>query len=314
MNSRCHELMQLAMSFIASFYPSACCVSIGGSAARGTADQYSDLDLTVYNNSTQMCDQNIEFRHTLIQVQCSPIPRLEAVYQNPWAYRFLNEIKIIKDKNNLLSCVQSDAKKFLNSSAGQKKMIRTVQAIVQDRILATKRFFQAGRFYSATNAAMGAWSEAAFLNLFLKEGSLSTSRVIPCIRKDQDLYRAFRTHASIRDCDFMTDFSPILHRLREYLRAHHVKAPFDLDPLQEKLVERKNKRFIETGDSFNLQWQMYGEALWLFFCINDSISFEHVYDQLPERLQRELSWIGFTPLEKDNLDGLCSLSNNILSD
>ncbi|WP_172969013.1 nucleotidyltransferase domain-containing protein [Sporolactobacillus terrae] len=305
--------MHLAKCCIASAFPSASYVSIGGSTARGTADQFSDLDLTIYHDSKKNCDQNIEFHNTIVQVQFSLMPRLEDVRRNPWAYRFLTEIKIVKDKNDLLGCVKRDAIKFINSSEGRKKMIHAVQTIVHDRIVAANRFFEAGRFYSSTNAAMGAWSEAAFLYLFLTEGNLSTSRVIPCIQENSNLYREFQTHASIRECRANTDFSSVLHRLREYLRAQEVKAVFDLDPLQERLVEQKNRRYMQLGDPFNLQWQMYGEALGLFFDLDNFVPFEYYHARLPEELQRELRGIGFIPLEKSHLDGLRILSKKMIA-
>lgn len=296
------------MDYVASFFPNERFVSIGGSIARGTADQYSDVDLTIYNHLKVTDDQNVEYRDIIIQIHFSSLPRIRSVCKDPWANRFLSEIRVLRDKDNLLRNIHQEACTFLNSSSAQKKMIYTVQEIVQHRILAAKRFYQIGRFYSATNAAMGSWSEAAFLYLYLAEGSVSTSRLIPCIRKDQHLYHAFRTHGSICECQKGTDFSPMLHRLRTYLRAQKVEAPFDLDPLQEQLVEQKNKRYIQSGDCFNLQWQMYGEALWLFFCLDDSLPFEYYYGQLPSALQKGLRQIGFVPLEKCGFDALCRLS------
>jgi predicted nucleotidyltransferase len=308
MNHRSKELNDLIKQFLELTFPNESFASIDGSTARGTADQYSDIDLTIYDDSKLHCDKNIEFSGVIVQVHFASLSQLVHIHQDPWAYRFLSEMKIIKDKNEYLKTVKKEAIEFLNSLDGKQRMIHCVQNIVSDRIVAAKQFYKASRFYSATNAAMGAWSEAAFLHMYLTDGELSTSYVIPCIRKNDHLYRSFREHSSIRACSGVKDFSPILHKLREHLRKRSVDAPFDLDPLQEKLVERKNIRFIQSGDLINLQWQMYGEALWLYFCIDEQKTFEQFYEGLSTKLKVGLSLIGFIPLEKQHIDGLCNLS------
>jgi predicted nucleotidyltransferase len=309
MNHKSKELIDLTKQFLDLSFPNEPFASIDGSTARGTADQYSDVDLTIYDDSKQQCDRNIEFFGVIVQVHFAALPQLVHIHQDPWAYRFLSEVKIIKDKNDYLKTLRREAIEFLNSLDGKQRMINFVKNIVSDRIIAANQFYKADRFYSATNAAMGAWSEAAFLHMYLTEGELSTSHVIPCIRRDQRLYRSFREHSSIRACSDVNDFSPILHMLRDYLREQNIDAPFDLDPLQEKLVEHKNQRFIQNGDLINFQWQMYGEALWLYFCINDEQKmFEQFYEDLSNELKQGLSLIGFIPLEKQHIDGLCNLS------
>ncbi|MCL1631965.1 VOC family protein [Sporolactobacillus sp. CPB3-1] len=165
-------MIALAMDYVASFFPNERFVSIGGSIARGTADQYSDVDLTIYNHLKVTDDQNVEYRDIIIQIHFSSLPRIRSVCKDPWANRFLSEIRVLRDKDNLLRNIHQEACTFLNSSSAQKKMIYTVQEIVQHRILAAKRFYQIGRFYSATNAAMGSWSEAAFLYLYLAVSDL----------------------------------------------------------------------------------------------------------------------------------------------
>ncbi|EST10781.1 nucleotidyltransferase domain-containing protein [Sporolactobacillus laevolacticus] len=314
MNSRSNELIRLAKEFVTLTFPEESYASISGSAARGTADKYSDIDLTIFNASDQQIDKNIEFCSEIVQVHFTPLPQIEQVYKSPWAFRFLSEIKIIRDKSNLLETIQNRAIEFFNSLSGKQQMISEVQRIVKDRTMAANQFYKAGRTYSATHAAMGAWCEAAFLHMYMTERTLATGCLIPCIRKNQQLFSSLKKYSSIRECSSITDFSPILHLLREYLREQNYDLPFDLDPLQEMLVERKNKRFINTGDLFNLQWQMYGEALWLYFCIDDQKTFEQFYESLPIELKRGLSSIGFVPLEKQNIDGLCNLSQLLIKD
>lgn len=308
MNHTSKELIDLTKQFLELTFPNEPFASIDGSTARGTADQYSDIDLTIYDDSKPQCDRNIEFFGVIVQVHFAALPQLVHVHQDPWAYRFLCEMKIIKDKNDYLKTIKREAIEFLNSIDGKQRMINCVKSIVSDRIVAANRLYKASRFYSAMNAAMGAWSEAAFLHMYLTEGELSTSHVIPCIREDDQLYRSFRKHSSIRECSDINDFSPILHKLRAHLRKQNVDAPFDLDPLQEKLVDHKNQRFIHKGDLINLQWQMYGEALWLYFCIDEQTTFEQFYEDLSTELKQGLSCIGFIPLEKQHIDGLGNLS------
>jgi predicted nucleotidyltransferase len=308
MNHRSKELIDLTKQFLELSFPNETFVSIDGSTARGTADQYSDIDLTIYGDLKQQYDKNIEFFGVIVQVHFATLPQLVQIHQDPWAFRFLTEMKIIKDRNDYLKTVKREAIEFFNSLDGKQRMLKCVKNIISDRIVAANRFYKVSRFYSATNAAMGAWSEAAFLHIYFTEGNLSTSHVIPCIREDDQLYRSFREHSSIRECSDINDFSPILHKLRAHLRKRNVDASFDLDPLQEKLVEHKNQRFIQNGNLINLQWQMYGEALWLYFCIDEQTTFEQFYEGLSTELKQGLSLIGFIPLEKQHIDGLCNLS------
>ncbi|WP_100488304.1 LysR substrate-binding domain-containing protein [Sporolactobacillus pectinivorans] len=70
-------------------YPRRTFVSIGGSAARGEADLYSDIDLMIYTDSNkQNRDRNAKFKDGMIQLHFAQIPLIEQVHRSPWAYRF----------------------------------------------------------------------------------------------------------------------------------------------------------------------------------------------------------------------------------
>lgn len=313
MGMRSNDLIDLAKKFIRRTFTDKCYISVSGSAARGTADRYSDIDLTIYDDDNRLIDTNSEFHGRIVQVQTARFPQIEQVYKHPWAHRFLSEIVIMKDQRSRLEKTKNHAVAFFQSPDGRQQMIYEVQKTVEERISAAHQHVAVGRFYSATHAAMGAWSEAAFLHMYLTENALSTGGVIPCIRKNQRWFDLFKKYSPICPCNILTDFTPILHKLRNYLRKQYRDELFDLDPLQDKLVAYKNRRFMQIGDMLNLQWQMYGEALWLYFCTEaDHKTFEEFYRSLPDELKRECRLIGFVPLEKQSIDGLCDLSRMMI--
>jgi predicted nucleotidyltransferase len=61
MNHRSRELIDLTKQFLELTVLNETVASIDGSTARGNADQYSDIDLTINGGSKQQCDKNIEF-------------------------------------------------------------------------------------------------------------------------------------------------------------------------------------------------------------------------------------------------------------
>ncbi|MCI1857097.1 MAG: nucleotidyltransferase domain-containing protein [Sporolactobacillus sp.] len=284
-------------------------VAVGGSVARSGADEFSDIDLTIFR-ADDSADRNVDDSGYIIQLHFERLPDVVQVLQNPWAFRFLDEMKIISDRNGRLKSLQHAASSFFHSAPGRARMIAEVRRLVQERLAASRRLFESQRALSATHAAMGAWSEAAFLRLYLQEGSLSTDRLIPFSRQDRLRFEAFQHCSSICTAGCARDFSPVLHELRHFLSARGVNAPFDLDPLQEMLVRQKNCRLLRAGDPFALRWQMYGEALWLCFAADQP--FEPLYASFPAKLKCGLSAIGFRALSERKLAELCRLSRAMI--
>ncbi|MFT8363056.1 MAG: nucleotidyltransferase domain-containing protein [Sporolactobacillus sp.] len=310
--NRSSWLIEQAKEFLKSHLTNVQCVSISGSAARGTADMYSDIDVTVYApNIPKQADVNTTFRGTIVQVHYEQLPSRRRLYDNPWDYRFLLEMRTIKDEGQRFEQLVTDVLRFFQTPTGKKVVADEVHQIVQDRIHAAHERCQKAQFFSATHAAMGAWCEAAFWRMFVAEHTSATDRLIPFMRKNEQIFAEFKTCSSINESKRIMDFSTIVRDFRAYLRKIDKQSAFDLDPLQDELVANKNRRYIQSGDMFNLQWQMYGEALLLYFsCVNEA--FETFYDKLPGDLQRGLGLIGFVPLTKQKIERLCDLSESMI--
>ncbi|MFX3617054.1 MAG: nucleotidyltransferase domain-containing protein [Sporolactobacillus sp.] len=121
MNERSQQLIRLAKEWIRNTCPEIANVSVSGSVARGQADKYSDVDLTLFGNCEE--DKTIEYKSEILQLHFGPIPKIEQIYRSPWEHRSFSEIEIIQDKDELLKKTKEKAIDYFNTTAGRKKMI-----------------------------------------------------------------------------------------------------------------------------------------------------------------------------------------------
>lgn len=191
-------------------------------------------------------------------------------------------------------------------------MVKQVTKVAEDRIDFALHCLNEEKEYSATNAAMGAWAEAAFLFQFLSSGSLSTGRLIPTIQKIDQHFDRFVNVAPFPSEIDVTEISTIINRLRQELKQMGASFEFGLSTIQDELAERKSKRLIAAGEQLNLIWQMYGEALWLYFETSDGLSFEDYLSTLTVESQLSLARIGFSPSNEQEIKELGRLSVELL--
>ncbi|MBO0993564.1 nucleotidyltransferase domain-containing protein [Bacillus sp. SD088] len=316
MNKRSMELLSVAKNFIQELDLPVHYASVGGSVARGEADQYSDVDITVYTDSDRHADHmDILYGEEIIQLEIVPVKALatrQDIIDSPWDYRFLAEITIIQDRDGAFNNIKDCATTYFTSEKGQYKMIEQVSGIVQERIQVAYDHTCQQQFYSATNLAMGAWAEAGFLYLFLNHHSLSTGALIPKIKTLKSHFEEFQAVSSIsieQDC---IELSCILRQLRQFLRSQGHASKFGLSELQDTLCDSKIQRLLNTKDFFNLKWQMHGEAFWLFLETSNGCSMEEYLECLPAELQKNMMKLGFVPLKKEKVHQLGRLTDELL--
>lgn len=314
MKNHSDYLMQIAKDFVHFHNEQVVHAYVYGSVARKDADQYSDIDLTIYSNQPILEEQHtVEIGEEVIQVTWCPkeeLPDENHVESDPWGHRFLTEIVLLKDYGGKLERVRDRALTYFESMEGQEKMFHTVSRIVEQRITFAKESLQIDQPYTATNAAMGAWSEAAFLVQYLDRKSVSTGDLIPYILTNADDEKQFSEASLIHDY-IPGDPSRVIRSLRDYISENR---PYNdiTSEIHDHLCDKKAVRLLENNEFLNLNWQMYGEALWLYFEMANGVPFEEYYQDLPPTLQNELTEIGFNPLTPPRLNEINRWTQELL--
>ncbi|SDH47133.1 Nucleotidyltransferase domain-containing protein [Aneurinibacillus thermoaerophilus] len=317
MTSRSQQLIRLAQEFVSEVPFNVVYASVGGSTGRGEADQYSDLDIVIYTDDISLTDaKNVMYKDEIIQLEiehCREFPKQKNIIDNPWDYRFLQEICIIYDSDGEFKKIKNWAIQYFSSAKGTKRISEQVLGIVEERKNWALHCMNQGNMYSATHAALGAWTEAAFLYLFLTQGSLSTNALIPSIQKLERHFAAFKTACPFTLNGQWSEIPAILKRFRSYLRKQGFSFEFGLSPIQDLLYEKKAARLLESKEYMSLLWQCYGEAFCLYAETSENDWFEDYFYELPESLQQDLRKIGFVPLPSHKIQTICTLSDELIN-
>lgn len=315
MNTKSKELIQLAKQYIKESRLTVAYACVGGSVGRGDADDYSDIDLTLYTNDhfIESLD-DIHYRNIIIQLEVkhvSDIPQIQAIYDFPWDNRFLSEDLVIEDIDNRFMQIKQQAEAYFTSVKGRERMLEQVSKVVKDREQFALDALNENKVYTAGIAAMGAWTEAAFLYLFLLENSLATGNLIPSIQKLAGHFQAF-TYASTFSEEANPPEIPLkLKAFRTHLRETQAYT-FGLSEIQDQLCDSKAKRLLDQNQQFNFIWQLYGEALWLYFETANGKTFEQYVADLPDHLQKGFADIGFKPIDEKRVKLFRKLSDELL--
>ncbi|WP_066185548.1 hypothetical protein [Gracilibacillus timonensis] len=186
-----------------------------------------------------------------------------------------------------------------------------VSNIVRERNLSALDFLKEKKYYSATISSMGAWAEAGFLFLYCHFHSLSNELMIPRIQR-LEVYQKFERVSPFHlDVHFL-EVQQTIKNFRKHLRKKGYSY-YGLSEIHDTLCERKIKRLSNDAENLNVVYQMYGEALWLYFETSEGKIFERYFGHLPNKLQHDLSKIGFVALEENKVKEICQLSEEIVS-
>ncbi|WP_066185546.1 nucleotidyltransferase domain-containing protein [Gracilibacillus timonensis] len=102
------ELLQVAQDFIKD--KEVIGAYVGGSVGRGEADEYSDIDLTIFTNTETISKKiDVIYKDEIIQLEIlhiSELPHIVSVEASPWDFRFLDEVTIIKDEDGELNKIK----------------------------------------------------------------------------------------------------------------------------------------------------------------------------------------------------------------
>ena len=309
-------MIQIAKDYIDELNLNVVYASVGGSVGREDADKYSDLDLTIYTNTNSYSTKlDLIYSGEIIQLEIlhmDELPNEQIVHQNPWDCRFIVEQTIIKDYDGIYRGLKEYATVLFNTSNGKKRMYEQVSTIVRKRNEYALECLDNNNFYSANLAAMGAWAEAGFLYLFINNNSLSTGGLIPQLRKLKTHVLEFENATPFSMKLDLSEIPKILSNFRKFLREEG-HAYVALSDVHDALCDRKIQRLLHKNERLNLIWQMYGEAVGLYFATSNGLTMEQYFQNLPKSLQKDLTKIGFVPLNERKVKELSRLSEELLS-
>lgn len=271
------------------------CAFAGGSVGRREADEYSDLDLNFYivTDTNIETSQNIIFKNTIIQLHTHSMPDLREIHENPWNYRFLQEAKCLYDPKDIFRNLRNESVSYFESNDGQELMKNQAFEIIDQRLKWMEHSVRNGELLTASIAANSSWFDSAFCYSYFKFGSLSTSSLF----RKVDGLKQFQGFRDIYFCGRTQGIDELLESLKIY-RTHlrdNYSINFSLDAVQDELASRKAARHIRLAEIDNITWQLSGEAFWCYLSIANDKSFEQHFKEMPERIQKHLSVLGYRP-------------------
>ncbi|MFD2042952.1 nucleotidyltransferase domain-containing protein [Ornithinibacillus salinisoli] len=317
MNEKSFMLLETAKKFINQLNLDIMYASIGGSVGRGNADEFSDIDLTVYTKTiADDIAQNISFHQNIIQLDIKhtdELPNKERIIASPWNYRFLYESAVIEDTGNRFAEIKDWAVNYYSSIEGRKHVIEQVCNIVKERTQHAFNSLKKGKHYSATIAATGSWTESALLFLFINCNSVDAGKLIREIQNVEDHYNTVKIVSPFFNEVKVKEIIHIMKQFRYHLRNQAYSFEFGIDEIQDLLFEMKAKRLCKKDETVTLLWQAYSEALWLYFETSNGLYFDDYFEMLPKNIRQGLSRIGFTPLKEEQIKILNQLSDDLLN-
>jgi len=291
--------------------------AVGGSVGRGKADEFSDLDITVYVAEEQPSyDKDLVFEGTILQVQIMPLPSWEHIAQHPWNERFLLETIIIDDPSRKLTILKERFVAYLSLTEGRRRLIDNVQTIFNERKQWVSYSLQTGNMYSATLASMATWTEAAFFYIFASHNTLATSQLLPLLENDSTFAKVKKAWSLPQHISRESACAVIrtLEKLRAYLREQYpTQQSTALSLLQDILDGRKAKRYLCMGVYTQLVWEFAGEAFWIFLETAQGMLWEKFLTTLPETLQKEMKLLGFIELDRSHIETLCNAGEEFMN-
>ncbi|WP_062049818.1 nucleotidyltransferase domain-containing protein [Bacillus sp. JCM 19034] len=315
MNNRSKDLCNIALNYLNKCSIQCDCVTVGGSVGRGEADSYSDIDLTVYTDHLLNEQKYDEFyQGEIVQVDFLPTSQKavrKMIVQFPWEHRFLFEQIVIKDHLHNDEQLLKWAKAYLQSREAKRRMCRSVENVVRERQTYGVEAFARGSSYSANVALMGAWSEAGFLSLFVKENELATGKLLSHVKHHSN-YSLLLENSPFSNEIPVGDLLLIVNHFRHYLKEEgHLYH--ELDRIHDYICERKVNRLMELDETDQIRWILYGEAVSLYFGTAKGKSLDEYVLSLPNGLRQDLRHVGFSPLNEKQVKGLLEMSEVLLS-
>ncbi len=317
MRPRNLELIEIAKKYVQEEMSYCTYAVLIGSVARGEADDFSDVDLICFTGrETYLGKHDVSYKGEIIQIDVKSIlefPSKELFAYNPWHYRYLVESVIVKDTNGELSKLQGWSKSYFASIQGQKDVIRDVTTIVDGRKDYALKQMAVGKDFSATHAAIGAWTEAALLYQFLNENRVAASSLMPTLRKLDNFPEIMELLpiGPVEEVD-IKEVSNTMTTLRLYLKNAGFDHLSSISDLQDEIWHKKADRLILEGDLYNYLWQSYSEAFLLLLETSQDEDFESYFEQLPSALQRQLQDLGLVSLLPEDIHKILEMGDRMM--
>ncbi|WGV60144.1 nucleotidyltransferase domain-containing protein [Brevibacillus brevis] len=292
------------------------CAYAGGSVGRGEADTYSDLDLHIFveGEDDPSCENRL-FKGHMIQLQVQSAPTDEEVYENPWAWRYLKEAKIILDPEDRFISWMNDICAYMDSPAGKAKMFAQAKAEVESFHEEAQAALMEGFPYSAYLASWAGWIGALQMSAFFQGHSLSDAQLYQLLQKEgrSDGMDGFflETYRSNQD---VQDALMLLADYRTYLRSINKGIEFALAAENDWLVKRKVQRLQERNQLDMAGFLIFSEAIWLYHSVGLDEWLENHWADLPAKLSLPLQKLGFFQADGQLLAHLRHASAEIIAE
>ncbi|MFS0558735.1 nucleotidyltransferase domain-containing protein [Brevibacillus sp. 179-C9.3 HS] len=296
--------------------PNLVCAYAGGSVGRGEADAYSDLDLHVFvEGETDLYSENLQFRGHLIQLQVQTAPVDEEVYENPWAWRYLKEAKVVLDPKDRYIPWMNDMCAYFDSTAGKAKILAQAKAGVDTFYEEASSALSEGFPYSAYLAAWAGWIETLQMTAFFQGHSLSDTHLYQLVHKAgrwDESKRFFQE--TYRNERALQDALSVLADYRAHLRLVKESISFALAPENDLLLEKKLQRLQEREQLDMAGFLLFSDAIWLYHSVDADEWLENHWAKLPSRLHLRLKKFGFFQADEQLISRLRHTSAELITE
>ncbi|TKI58108.1 hypothetical protein E8L90_23470 [Brevibacillus antibioticus] len=292
------------------------CAYAGGSVGRGEADAYSDLDLHIFvEGEGDHSFENRLFRGHMIQLQVQAAPTDEEVYENPWAWRYLKEAKVVLDPEDRFTSWMNDMCAYMDSPAGKEKMFAQAKTEVDSFHEEAQAALIEGFPYSAYLAAWAGWIGALQMSAVFQGHSLSDAQLYQLIQKARrsDGRGGFFQETYLSNHD-VQDALMLLTDYRAHLRSINEGNQFALAAENDWLVKRKVQRLQEKNQHDMAGFLLFSEAIWLYHSVDSNEWLENHWANLPTQLSLSLQKLGFFQADEQLLAHLCQASAEIIAE
>ncbi len=295
--------------------PGTVCVYAGGSVGRGTADEYSDLDLMVYVEHRGKSNENIDFEGELIQRHIHQFPSLQKVASDPWQFRFLKDARAINDPDRRFATLKSEAMQIFQSEEGKDKLYQGAKVVVESRKAWADSCVAKQTYHTGAMAAMAAWADAAFMYGYFECGSTETGKPISNLRHLPGIYTAITRNWPLDISDKEQEICLRMSSLNEYRRhlreCSGYKDAFSVASEHAALLSRKVDREIQRQDFVSVHELIYADAYDVILGVYKA-SLENHLNSLPLELKQGLEQLGFTELSERQIQNLCHSADEIV--
>ncbi|MBY0054297.1 nucleotidyltransferase [Brevibacillus agri] len=276
------------------------CAYAGGSVGRGEADAFSDLDLNVFmEGASEHRSENRQFRGQLIQLHVHSVPTIEDVRANPWAWRYLQEARLIADPTARFAGWFVQMQDYLESEEARQKMIGQVKAAIAAYERSGDEALAEGRFYSVALLEWAGWLEALQLIACVSHGKLSDRALYQLLRElgewtalEQCFAETYQTKEALMDG------LAVLAAYRAHLKTRRGQETFSLGAENDVLLKRKIDRLLRQGQYVEAGFLLFSEAVWLYSSTDEGNWWEEHWGELPPELGEALLELGFFQMDE----------------